>query len=228
MLKKISAEVAALIGSITLVAISIYNTERNIQENKRLEQQKNVQNENILDQLKEQNKLLNKIQEESAELRDKLNLYEKYYKEASNNSLINESLKSPTEFKNEVNLSLSKLNTNLDNMDKSSLSKLNVNLDDISKSSLYSFENNTLLSFSTSFILASGVALSAIMGLIFNHYIKLYGDQYVNKVPKLVLPIMNNYLKFVHYSNNYYIILIIVSQLLILLTSIYLKFRGIV
>lgn len=219
MLKKISTEVAALIGSITLVATTIYNTERNIQENKKLEQQKIIQNENISNQLEEQKELLNQqkellnqLKEESTDLRDKLSLYEKFYKEATNNSSINESLKSPTEFKNEVNLSLSKLNTDLDNIDKSSL---------------YPFENNLLFSFSTSFILASSVALSAVMGLIFNHYIKLYGDQYVNKTPKWVLPIMNYYLKFTHYSNYYYIILIVVSQLLILLTSIYLKFRGI-
>jgi hypothetical protein len=39
---------------------------------------------------------------------------------------------------------------------------------------------------------------------------------------------MNNYLKLVHYSNNYYIVIIIVCQLLMLFTNIYLKFRGII
>ena len=40
------------------------------------------------------------------------------------------------------------------------------------------------------------------LGLITNNYIKLYGDQYREKVPKYFLPVMEKYLKLGQYSNS--------------------------
>lgn len=89
------------------------------------------------------------------------------------------------------------------------------------------FESSELMSFSTSIILLCLVTLSALSGLIFNYYIKLYGEEYPEKVPKLILPLMKFYLKLSVYSNRYYVLLILICQFVVLLTASYLKFRGI-
>ena len=83
------------------------------------------------------------------------------------------------------------------------------------------------MSFSTSIILFCFVTFSALSGLIFNHYIKLYGDKYPEKIPKFILPLMKFYLKLAVYSNSYYITLILISQSFVLLIGIYMKIRGI-
>jgi hypothetical protein len=159
MLKKISGEAFALIGTITAIATAVYSTERNIYENRRRDNEEKINNQDL------QNKI--------NELKEKLELYKNSYKEAiENNSLSKEDL-SPTELNNKVASSLSKINIDLNNIDKSSL-----------YSNEYFDNNNLLFSFSTSFILLSLITLSSVSGLIFNYYIKLYGDQYLDKVPK--------------------------------------------
>jgi hypothetical protein len=159
MLKKISQEAFALIGTITIIATSVYNTERTIYENRKRYDEKKIENQDLQNQINE--------------LRDKLELYRDSYKEAvESNSLDKEDL-SPTELNNKVASSLSKVNIDLNNIDKSSL-----------YSNEYFNNDNLLFSFSTSFILLSLITLSSVSGLIFNYYIKLYGDQYIDKVPK--------------------------------------------
>jgi hypothetical protein len=65
-----------------------------------------------------------------------------------------------------------------------------------------------------------------IIGLIVNHYIKLYGEQYINKFPKWSLPIVRYYLKLGQYTNYYYILLIMVSLLFSTMTSFIIYFRN--
>ena len=65
-----------------------------------------------------------------------------------------------------------------------------------------------------------------IIGLIVNHYIKLYGEQYMNKFPKWSLPIVRYYLKLGQYTNYYYILLIMVSLLFSTMTSFIIYFRN--
>jgi hypothetical protein len=70
------------------------------------------------------------------------------------------------------------------------------------------------------------IGLSAVISLMMNYYIQLYGDQYKEKVPKWILPLLNFYMNFTVYSNRYYIMLLVLTQGLNLMIGIYLKYRN--
>lgn len=199
MLKKLSLELAIIYGLITVVVGSIYNNERNIAENKKNLQEKNETLDRHTEALNKNTEVLKEQNRLTEDFQKKLEDYKKHFQEASNKS----DFKSPEEFKKE-----------LDNL----LEKYSVNSP---------YEHLELMSFSTSIILFCFVTFSALSGLIFNHYIKLYGDKYPEKIPKFILPLMKFYLKLAVYSNNYYITLILISQSFVLLIGIYMKFRGI-
>ena len=65
-----------------------------------------------------------------------------------------------------------------------------------------------------------------VIGLIVNYYIKLYGEQYMEKFPKWSLPIVRNYLKLGLLTNYYYIGMIMLSLLFSTITSILIYFRN--
>ena len=65
-----------------------------------------------------------------------------------------------------------------------------------------------------------------VIGLIVNYYIKLYGEQYMDKFPKWSLPIVRNYLKLGLLTNYYYIGMIMLSLLFSTITSILIYFRN--
>jgi hypothetical protein len=233
MLKTISKEVAALIGAVTLSTTCLYSTERQIYENRRIAELNRISNTETSIKLDMMQDKLKKLESQSVELNNKLDMFEQLYKEAiNNNQSDNETLKFPIVLNNEINSSLKLLDKTLKDMN---------NPIEASRTILSSNENyqnylffnddfnlpNPLFTFSTSLVLLSGVTLSSVMGLIINYYIKLYGEQFIDKAPKLILPLVKYYLKFTQYNNYYYIIIIVISQLFILLISIYLKFRGI-
>ena len=205
----ISEQLGSIITGASAVSAAVYATERNISENKK--NQTNI-NEEI-------NKLRKLIEEQRHESKEKdkkieeiLNNLDQYQKMA-NEAFKNKNLESQTELENNTLDSL--------NIKKASLFDLE---------SLHTNESVNYpfyASFSTGFMLFSFATLSALMGLITNYYTKLYGDQYINKAPKWLLPIINNYFKLVNHSNTYYYIIIFLSQVLIMLTCIYMKFRGI-
>lgn len=63
------------------------------------------------------------------------------------------------------------------------------------------------------FILFNSIIFDSLMGLIVNHYIKLYGDHLLEKLPKWSLPIVGYYFKARQLS-NYYLILMMIGCLL--------------
>ncbi|KAG2216633.1 hypothetical protein INT45_007208 [Circinella minor] len=178
----ISEQLGSIITGASAVSAAVYATERNISENKK--NQTNI-NEEI-------NKLRKLIEEQRHESKEKdkkieeiLNNLDQYQKMA-NEAFKNKNLESQTELENNTLDSL--------NIKKASLFDLE---------SLHTNESVNYpfyASFSTGFMLFSFATLSALMGLITNYYTKLYGDQYINKAPKWLLPIINNYFKLVKIS----------------------------
>lgn len=81
--------------------------------------------------------------------------------------------------------------------------------------------------FSLSMILFSLVALSAVLNLIFNLFIKDKKELINNKVPKFLVPIYKYYFKINTYTIKYNLIMILISTLLILLLSVYMNYKGI-
>jgi hypothetical protein len=74
-------------------------------------------------------------------------------------------------------------------------------------------EQNTLQLACVSFFLYDVAILMCLIGLIVNHYVKLYGDKYMDKLPNWSLSLVRYYLKLGQLSNNYYMILILFSLL---------------
>ena len=218
-------QAAPLIGAGALAGSTLYSTERNINENRKSQAVRDEQVAEIKKLLDEQKSINQEQKEQVEELKELISKYQKLVKEN------NETLELPTKVANTDKLpneeGINDLSISSTNVKKSSLFDLEfLNSNEI----LYPNEfanNSNLVSFSSSLLLASFAALSALMGLITNYYTKLYGDKYVDKAPKWVLPIINNYLKLVNHSNHYYFIIIFLSQVLIMLISIYMKFRGI-
>lgn len=199
MLKKLSMELATIYGAITVAIGSVYNNERNIVENKKNLQEKNETLDRHTETLNKNTEALKEQNRLTEDFQKKLEDYKKHFQEAQNKS----DFKSPEEFKKELD----------DLLERPSINS--------------PFEYSELMSFSTSIILFCFVTFSALSGLIFNYYIKLYGNKYPEKIPKYILPLMKFYLKFSVYSNSYYITLILISQSFVLLISIYMKIRGI-
>lgn len=219
-------QAGAVIGTAGVLGAAVYSTERNISENKKNQTATNEQIENLRKLVEEQKLELERQRLESAEKEKKLdeilnNLdkYQKMAKEAFNN----ETPEYSTELANEQEINKVSDNDTLDSLNIKKASLFDLETFNSNESVNYSF----YASFSTAFMLASFATLSALMGLITNYYTKLYGDQYVDKAPKWLLPIINNYFKLVEHSNTYYYIIIFISQVLIMLGCIYMKFRGI-
>jgi hypothetical protein len=82
-LKKLSTKITTIIGSIIVISITLYNTERNICKNKRLAQEGYNVNKKILKQLDEYNKLLKELKNENAKVNNMLSIYEEYFKKVS-------------------------------------------------------------------------------------------------------------------------------------------------
>jgi hypothetical protein len=58
------------------------------------------------------------------------------------------------------------------------------------------------------------------------YYFKLYGDKYMDKLPKWSLPIARSYYKVREYSNDYYIITIFVVNIMSMMGNIILSILG--
>lgn len=219
-------QTGAVIGTAGVLGAAVYSTERNISENKSNQADTN-EKINILRKLLEEQKLeLERQRLESAEKDKKIdeileNL--KVYQELANKAFNDKTSEYPTELANKQEINKVSDNDTLDSLNIKKASLFDLEALHTNESINYPF----YASFSTAFMLASFATLSALMGLITNYYTKLYGDQYVNKAPKWLLPIINNYFNLVEHSNKYYYIIIFLSQAMIMLGCIYMKFRGI-
>lgn len=94
------------------------------------------------------------------------------------------------------------------------LSKLNfLNLQDFDLSSVLQhipLPVTALQHFTIAIILFNVIIFNSLMSLIVNHYIQLYGDKFISKVPKWSLPIVKYYIKARQFSNYYLIVIIMV------------------
>jgi hypothetical protein len=94
------------------------------------------------------------------------------------------------------------------------LSKLNfLNLQDFDLSSVLQhipLPVTALQHFTIAIILFNVIIFNSLMSLIVNHYIKLYGDKFISKVPKWSLSIVKYYIKARQFSNYYLIVIIMV------------------
>ena len=205
----ISEQLGFIITGVSAVGAAVYATERNISENRRNQTVINEQIDKLRKLIEEQK---HESKEKDSKIQELLNNLELYQKMA-NEAFKNKNLESQTELEDNT----------LDSLNVKKASLFDLEALHTNESVNYSF----FASFSTGIMLFSFAALSALMGLITNYYTKLYGDQYINKAPKWLLPIINNYFKLVNHSNTYYYIIIFLSQVLIMLTCIYMKFRGI-
>ncbi len=76
-------------------------------------------------------------------------------------------------------------------------------------------------SFSISIILFSIATFSALTGLVINYYTYLYGKLWLTKVPNLLKPLINYYLKITPYTTNVNFVIIFICQFLILFLALY-------
>lgn len=141
MLKKLSTKITTIIGSIIVISITLYNTERNICKNKRLAQEGYNVNKKILKQLDEYNKLLKELKNENAKVNNMLSIYEEYFKKVSKYSDVSDlnyfKPRGPWHPGSEA----------------PGLQEFSLKINRVNRSSLISFEHSVLLLFfSTSFI----------------------------------------------------------------------------
>jgi hypothetical protein len=80
--------------------------------------------------------------------------------------------------------------------------------------------------FAFSFFMFNMTVFICLTGLILNHYSKLYGDQYLEKLPKWILPIAKHYSILRDYSNHYYILTIFVTTIMSTIGSMILYYLG--
>jgi hypothetical protein len=246
MLKKFSTEALAMIGSLTVFAGSVYNTERitynntkNVQLAHEFELQRNREDsgpsgprirpcgEDSTNKLE-----ILALEKENTELKIAL--------ETLKQSNLNQSESSSLKSTNQVESVLAPgggLVTDLgarvaphpeDDLPSKLVSNLNEISSNINQSSFFIVDNSTFMNFSTSIILNSMIGLSAVISLMMNYYIQLYGDKYKDKLPKWSLPLLNFYMNFTIYSNRYYIMLLVLTQGLNLMIGIYLKYRNLI
>lgn len=215
MLKKFSTEALAMIGSLTVFAGSVYNTERSVYNNT-----KNVELAHELEskrtkEFQERELVIVESKNKGFELEIEL--------ETLKQLNLNKSNPSPVDLTDKIQPITNSVYS------KSELgSNLNESLLDVNQSSFLILDNSSLMNFSTSIILNSMIGLSAVISLILNHFIEKYSHQYKEKFPKWSLPILNFYVNFTMYSNRYYIFILVLSQSLTLLIGIYLKFRNLI
>jgi hypothetical protein len=98
-----------------------------------------------------------------------------------------------------------------DSIDLHTSSKAGFDFDFLFESYL---EQNTLQLVCLTLFLYNIAILICVIGLIVNYHVKLYGDQYMDKLPKWSLPIVKYYLILGQYTNYYYMVSILVSLLL--------------
>jgi hypothetical protein len=224
MLKKLSTEALAMIGSLTVLAGSVYNTERMIYNNT-----KNVQLVHGLELQRNEEDSTKKLEILALE---KENMELKIALETLKQSNLNQSESSSLKSTNQVESALVPGDVLAPDQVACAGSKSVYNLDEISsninQSNLFIVDNSIFMNFSTSIILNSMIGLSAVISLMMNYYIQLYGDQYKEKVPKWILPLLNFYMNFTVYSNRYYIMLLVLTQGLNLMIGIYLKYRNLI
>ena len=232
MLKKLSTEALAIIGSLTVFAGSVYNTERITYNNT-----KNIQLAHEFELQRNREDFTNKfeiltLEKENAELKMTL--------ETLKQSHLNQYKSSSLESTNQVEFILApgdRLAPDLgaqvvshpeNDLLSKSVSDLNEISSNINQSSFFIVDNSTFMNFSTSIILNSMIGLSAVISLMMNYYIQLYGDQYKDKLPQWSLPLLNFYMNFTIYSNRYYIMLLVLTQGSNLMIGIYLKYRNLI
>jgi hypothetical protein len=80
--------------------------------------------------------------------------------------------------------------------------------------------------FAFSFFMFNMTIFICLSGLILNHYSKLYGDQYLEKLPNWILPIAKHYSNLRDYSNNYYILTILVTTIMSTMASMIMYYLG--
>lgn len=203
-------QAGVVIGTIGLMSAAVYSIEKNISENKKNQTAINEQIENIRKLAEEQKLELERQRSESAEkekrLDEILNNLDKYQKMAEE-AFNNETSEYLTKLANEQKINEVLDNNTLDLLNIKKASLFDLEAFNLNESVNYSF----YASFSTAIMLGSYATLSALMGLITNYYTKLYGDQYVDKAPKWLLPIINYNFKLVEHSNTYYYIIIFIS-----------------
>ena len=224
MLKKLSTEALAMIGSLTVFAGSVYNTERMIYNNT-----KNVQLVHGLELQRNEEDSTKKLEILALE---KENMELKIALETLKQSNLNQSESSSLKSTNQVESVLVPWDVLAPDQVAARGQNQFLNLDEISsninQSNLFIVDNSIFMNFSTSIILNSMIGLSAVISLMMNYYIQLYGDQYKEKVPKWILPLLNFYMNFTVYSNRYYIMLLVLTQGLNLMIGIYLKYRNLI
>ena len=240
MLKKLSTEALAMIGSLTVFVGSVYNTERMIYNNT-----KHVQLAHELELQRHEEDSTNKLEILALE---KENMELKIALETLKQSNLNQSESSSLKSTNQVesvlvpglapdqgaqvvhhpgdDLPSPARATWCRRAGSKSVSNLDEISSNINQSNLFIVDNSIFMNFSTSIILNSMIGLSAVISLMMNYYIQLYGDQYKEKVPKWILPLLNFYMNFTVYSNRYYIMLLVLTQGLNLMIGIYLKYRN--
>nr|QYC35761.1 hypothetical protein [Apophysomyces elegans] len=98
--------------------------------------------------------------------------------------------------------------------DSNTYNKAGFDLDTLSDSSL---EFSTLQLVSITLFLYDIAILICLIGIIVNYYIRLYGNEYKEKLPKWSLPIIRYYLKLAEYTNYTYVLSIVMSLILSML-----------
>lgn len=220
MFTKLNGPTATLLVGICASCAGVSSTYLQNKNKKELqtqnfEEQRQLQIQNFEDQKKLQfqnhTQILEEINyEHNLELERMKSTYNNYY----NNSFESNS--------NSTGLVTQMLN---DLKDSNKLTDLSNNVDSISfninsvlDSTVYPTDPQNLILIS--YFLFNLTILWCIIGLTLNYYIKLYGDQYLDHVPKWLLPLMKIYLKYTLFNSNILLMILLISVFTSMLLSI--------
>jgi len=214
MLSKFNLAAATAFSGLTGVFTGIYVHHNSVKSNEELAQREFERKKELI-QLKHDLELERMDYDYFTNLLNKENLLEKV-----------------SELKNEHSSLSNQPSISTDSVGSVTKTLLESNSFNVQESNLYSVLEHLPLPvtanqhFAFSFFMFNMTIFICLTGLILNHYSKLYGDQYLEKLPNWILPIAKHYSNLRDYSNHYYILTIFVTTIMSTIGSMIMYYLG--
>ena len=214
MLSKFNLAAATAFSGLTGVFTGIYVHHNSVKSNEELAQREFERKKELI-QLKHDLELERMDYDYFTNLLNKENLLEKV-----------------SELKNEHSSLSNQPSISTDSVGSVTKTLLESNSFNVQESNLYSVLEHLPLPvtanqhFAFSFFMFNMTIFICLTGLILNHYSKLYGDQYLEKLPNWILPIAKQYSNLRDYSNHYYILTIFVTTIMSTIGSMIMYYLG--
>jgi hypothetical protein len=209
MLKKITGPVATVVTGIFTGTAGMYASYKTNEKNKEMQDQTLEYQKEMQDQT-HKNRLEEIAFQHELEMKKMKSTYNTHY---SNQVESNENTVGPvTQMLQDSNSS--KKFTELSNI----VDSTSYNISSISEKTLFPTDPLNLIALS--YFLFNVAILWCVIGLTINYYIKLYGDQYLDNIPKWLLPFVKVYLKYTLFNSKLLLIILLISIFSSMLLSI--------